>query len=140
MLSPATENVTISRNVKIASHVLGRSIYRAFPAFECEFTGHETVTEAEGRCSGHAALSSSDWQRKPHPVFDLAYVKKKGAKPKFLIYDPRELEARLGAAGLSRMKELEVHARNHAIVVRTFVAGQAASDLTELRDFFGYRE
>lgn len=139
VLSPSTANVTICRNVNIANHILGRSVYRAFPAYECEITGHETVTEAEARCQGHAPLPSSRWFRDPHPVFDLAYLKKAGAKPKFLIYDPKELDRRFGPDGFARMKEPEVLARNHAGVVRRFVRGAPAPDLEELRAFFGYR-
>jgi hypothetical protein len=138
VLSPTTENVTICRNVNISNPILGRSLYRAFPAFECETTGNETVSVAEARCSGRGAILSAHWDRGPHPVFDLAYLKLATETPKFLVYDPKELERRLSVQVLTRLAVAEVQARNHLGVVRRFLRGDEP-DLDELRAFFGYR-
>lgn len=132
VLSPTTENANV------ANHVLGRSLYRAFPAFECEVNGDESVTVAEARCEGHGALLGNHWDREPHPVFDLAYLKKAGDTPRFLVFPPEELEYRLGAAGLARMREPELHVRNYAREVRRIVRGGPPPDLAELRAFFGF--
>lgn len=137
ILSPAAEDLTISRDVSFANHVIGRSVFRAFPIFDCEATGTETVTLAEGRTSGHASLPSSRWDRDPHPVVDLAYLDDPEDPPKFLVFDPKTMEARLGKE-LARMKSAVVLARNYAGEVRRFTRGQAAPDVAELRRFFGY--
>ena len=49
VLSPVAENMTISRDVNIANRAFARSVYRAFPAFECEATGQETVAAGRAR-------------------------------------------------------------------------------------------
>lgn len=138
VLSPTTENATISRDVSIANPVLGRSIFRAFPAFECETTGSETVSIAEARCSGRGAIPSSTWERAPHPVFDLALLKTAAESPQFLVCDPEELEARLGVRALARMRHVEARARNYAGEVRRILRGSPPPDLAELRAFLAY--
>jgi hypothetical protein len=136
VLSPTTVNATISRNVNIASHVLAQSLYRAFPAYACEVMGNESVCVAEARCAGRGAIRTNDWTRRPHPVFDLAYLKQAGDQPKFLVFDPAELERRLGANTLAKLSVAEVQARNHAGEVRRFRKGDTP-DMAELRQFFG---
>ncbi len=138
VLSPTTEDMWISRDVNIVNHVIGRSIYGAFPIFESEFSGAETVAEAEARTKGRGTIPTAQWDRAPHPVFDLAYQKKSTDTPKFLVFDPKELDRRLGGSALVKMDAVEVRARNFAGEVRRFLRKQAPPDLDELRRFFGY--
>jgi len=138
VLSPTAENVSISRNVSFENPVLSRSVFGAFPAFDSEITGTESVGMAEARTNGRASINTSRWDRDPHPVLDLAYLKKPTEKPKFLAHDPTELERRLGAKAIAGMREVEIQARNYAGEVRRFVRGEPPPDLAELRAFFGY--
>lgn len=134
VLSPVTTNLLVKWQ-----HTISRSVYSVFPAFDCEFTGDESVTVAEGRTQGHASLSSSKWGRAPHPVLDLAYPEKASDTPKFLVYDPKEMEKRLGGS-LAKLKGEEVLARNYAGVVRRFQKNQTPPDVEELRRHFGFQD
>lgn len=136
VLSPAVTNRTISRDVNIQSFVLARSIFDVFPAFDCEMSGDETPGMADARTTGHGSIPLIDWNRAPHPVFDLAYPKSRG-EPKYLVYAPKELERRLGAAALAKMKEPVVLARNYRGEVRRFAKGDTP-DMASLRAFFGF--
>lgn len=132
VLSPTVENHLVEW-----SFAVSRSVFRAFPAFDCEIRESDSVPVAEARCKGHASLPSGKWDRAPHPVFDLAHPKKPGDVPAFLVYPPAQLEARL-IKGLAKLKEAEVHARNYLGEVRRFVRGQSPPELSELRAFFGF--
>ena len=116
---------------------LSRSVFRAFPAFDCEMRDVDTVTIAEGRTSGHGQLLSNWWNRKPHPVVDLAYLKAPTDEPKFLVYPPREMERRLGGT-LEKLTVAEVRARNWRGDLRSFHKNQTPPDPAELRRFFGF--
>jgi hypothetical protein len=129
VLSPAVVNHPPS--------VISRSMFRAFPAFDCEMRDVDTVTIAEGRTSGHGQLLSNWWNRKPHPVVDLAYLKTPSDEPKFLVYPPREMESRLGGT-LEKLKVAEVRARNWRGDLRSFHKDQTPPDPAELRRFFGF--
>ena len=125
-----------SRAVNIENPIIARSIFRVFPAFDCEMSGDETPGLADARTTGHGAIPTGDWHRKPHPVVDLAHPKACGA-PKFLVYEPKHLERHLDAAALAKMKEPEVLARNYAGEVRRFAKGESP-DVASLRAFFGF--
>jgi hypothetical protein len=68
---------------------------------------------------------------------DLAYLRKSTDAPEFLIYDPREVDKRLGGT-LANLSGEEVRARNHRGEVRSFFKNQTPPDQTELRGFFGF--
>ncbi len=132
VLSPTVENHVVQGRFTVS-----RSVFRAFPAFDCEMREVDSVAVAEARVVGHGALRTSRWDRAPHPVLDLAYVEDASATPTFLVHPPDRLEALL-VRGLATMKTAEVHARNHHGEVRRFVRGQAPPALDELRVFFGF--
>lgn len=140
VLSPESANETIGRDVSFANPIISRSIFVAFPAFDCEVTGTESVTMAEARTQGRASLPMNTWDREPHPVVDLAYVKKVGELPKFLVYDPNRVDELFSKKALAKSECVELHARNHAGVTRVWTKGSAAPDLVELRAFFGFKK
>lgn len=138
VLSPEVANVSISREVNVENPILARSIYAAFPAHDCEVVGDETVAVAEARTTGRGAIPSARWDRAPHPVVDLAYPKKEGERPRFLVYDPREVEERFSHAALAKLPGPALHARNHAGEVRVYAKSAPAPSLAEVRAFFGF--
>ena len=131
-MSPAGENYGSP-----ARYTICRSVFGAFPAFDCEMRDVDTVTIAEGRTSGHGALLCNTWDRKPHPVVDLAYLKAPTDEPKFLIYPPKDMERLLGGT-LAKLRFAEVRARNHRGDLRSFHKDQTPPDLADLRRFFGF--
>ena len=116
----------------------GEAFHRVFPAFRCEVMGNETVALADARCSGRGCIPYANWARAPHPVVDLAHLKKPTDEPKFLVYDPGELDRHLSPKALGAMKGAAILARNHAGEVRRFERGAAPPDAKELRRFFGF--
>src|SRR6187402_113135 len=68
-----------------------RQLFEALPIFDCEFVGNESVGQAEARTEGRACILSSTWNRKPHPLVDMATQMPGKKKSKLLIYDPRLL-------------------------------------------------
>jgi hypothetical protein len=134
VLSPVVENHVVEEKFTIS-----RSLFRAFPAYDCEMGDADTVTLAEARTSGRGALPQNTWDRKPHPVVDIAYLKKATETPAFLVYDPKEMERRLGGT-LTNLKVAEVRARNWRGEVRSFHKGQTPPDRDELRGFFGFED
>ena len=130
VLSPTVENYLVKGRFTVS-----RSVFRAFPAFECEFCEDDSVTVAEARCRSN--LPYTKWDRAPHPVVDLAYLKETNDPPKFLVYPPTEVEERL-ISGLATLPATEVQARNHRGEVRRFLRGQRPPELRELRAFFGF--
>lgn len=132
VLSPTVENHVVQGRFTVS-----RSVFRAFPAFECEMRDVDSVAMAEARTAGHGTLRTTRWDRPPHPVLDLAYVEDARETPTFLVHPPDRLEALL-VRGLATMKTAEVLARNHRGEVRRFVRGQTPPALDELRAFFGF--
>jgi hypothetical protein len=131
VLSPEVEDSNV------AGGLLRRSLWYVFPGFASEMSGTESVKLADARCAGHAHIPMAKWDRKPHPVLDLAHLKKPGEKPTFLVYPPDRLEYMLGEKALSKLSKVEVQARNYKGEVRRFVKGDTP-DLSELRAFFGF--
>lgn len=121
---------------------LGRSLWSAFPCFDCEITGEETVTVAEARCSGHGALPSARWDRAPHPVLDLRTRKRldRDEDTPFLVYEPRRIAQLLGTAALAKTKGVAIEVRNHAREVRQLARGTVMDDAAwaELTAWLGF--
>lgn len=69
--------------------VATRQLFWAFPVYDCEICGDESVAIADARVNGRGCIPHSTWDRKPHLVLDFR-LQKAGQKQqaKFLVYDP----------------------------------------------------
>lgn len=140
VVSPEVASVTVSRDVSYENPAIARSVFVAFPAFDCEATGSETVSVALARIEGRGAIRTNAWDRAPHPVMDLAIVKKAGDAPRFLVHPPSEIQKLFSAAALQKLAGAELHARNHAGEVRVLARGEAPPAIADLRRFFGFAD
>ena len=120
---------------------LGRSIWFAFPSYNCETTGAESVAEAECRTRGRGSIPHGKWDREPHPVFDLRVVKRldREARGRFLLNDPAQLERQLSSRALSRLKGEALDVKNFAGQTRRLLRGSEpdAAELADIRAFLG---
>jgi len=123
--------------VSFANPAYARSVFKAFPSFDCETIGNESVSVAEARTKGRAPIPTNTWDRRPHPVFDLAVRKKPKGEPDFLVFDPATFE-REGMRAFPLDGAIEVLARNHANEIRAFRPGGPDPDVVELRAWFGF--
>lgn len=121
---------------------LGRSIWAAFPCFDCELVGDESATVADARTRGHGAIPRGSWTRAPHPVLDVRVVKRidKDEKAAFLVHEPRTFDKLVSTAALAKLRAPAIELRNYAREVRRFAKGEVIDDQkrAELRAWLGF--
>jgi predicted DNA-binding WGR domain protein len=133
VLSPVVHDEILVDESNKGDPVLSRSLFLAFPAFDCEVMGTEHVALAEARTDGPHSIPSSSWSRDPHPVFDVAHPKGASETPRFKVCNPAKPGEWLDARALGKLTTPSVLVRNFRGEVREYARGSEPPAPSELR-------